>query len=87
MEKNRLKRYRPSTGDRSLYHHDTSAVNDLAEFKSSATLGNLADVMKNGPVAFPNILAPDSIRHIAFEKIESAGAGSAGGKIKVELDD
>lgn len=71
MEKNPLKQYRPTTGDRSFYHHDTSAVNNLAEFKSSAALGNLADVMKNGPVAFPNILAPDSIRHIPVEKTES----------------
>jgi len=72
MEKNHLKQYRPSTGDRSFYHHDTSAVNNLAEFKSSAALGNLADVMRNGPVAFPNILAPDSFRHIPVEKTEPA---------------
>ena len=72
MEKNRLKQYRPSTGDRSFYHHDTSAANNLAEFKSSAALGNLADVMRNGPVAFPNILAPDSIRHIQVEETKSA---------------
>lgn len=72
MEKNRLKQYKPSTGDRSIYHHDTSAVNELVEFKSSAALGNLADVMRNGPVAFPNILAPDSIRHIPVENVESA---------------
>lgn len=72
MEKNGLKQYRPSTGDRSFYHHDTSAVNNLSAFRSSAALGNLADVMKNGPVAFPNILSPDSIRQVSFEKVEAA---------------
>lgn len=64
MEKNRLKRYRPSTGDRSSYYHESSAANDLAVFNTSAEIGNLADVMRRGPVTFPNILAPDSVRRI-----------------------
>ena len=72
MEENLLKRYRPSTGDRSSYFHETTAVNDLAAFNSSAALGNLADVMKNGPVTFPNILAPDSPRHIPLGRMEIA---------------
>lgn len=64
MEKNRLKRYRPTTADRSSYYHESSAVNDLAVFNSSAEIGNLADALKRGPVSFPNILAPDSFRQI-----------------------
>ncbi len=70
MEKNSLKRYNPSTGDRSSYYRETTAVNDLAAFNSSAALGNLADVMKCGPVTFPNILAPDSFRHIPLGSTE-----------------
>ena len=70
MEENRLKRHRPSTGDRSLYYHETTAVNDLATYNSSAAMGNLADIMKSGPVKFPNILAPDSVRHIPLGPTE-----------------
>lgn len=64
MEKDHLKRYTPSTGDRSTYYRETTAVNDLAVNNSSAAMGNLADVMKKGPVIFPNILAPDAFRRI-----------------------
>lgn len=70
MEKNRLKTYKPSTGDRRLYYHETSALNDLVEFNTSAALGNLADVMKKGPVEFPNILAPDAFRRIPIDSRE-----------------
>ena len=68
MEKNRLKRHKPSTGDRSSYYHETSAVNDLAAFNSSAEIGNLADVLKRGPVLFPNILAPDSFKTVPISR-------------------
>lgn len=70
MEKNRLKQYRTSTGDRNLYYHETTAVNDLAVNNSSAAMGNLADVMKNGPVIFPNILAPDTPKRILLGTAE-----------------
>jgi len=62
MEKNRMKQYKPSSGDGSLYFRETTAVNDIDLNKSSAVLGNLADILKCGPVTFPNILAPDSKR-------------------------
>lgn len=71
MEKNRLKQYRPSTGDRNLYYHETTAVNDLAASNSSAAMGNLADVMKSGPVIFPNILAPDTLKRIPLGTTEA----------------
>ena len=72
MEKNPIKLYKPSTGDGRWYYHETTAVNDLAAFNSSAASGNLADVLKNGPVTFPNILAPDSPRHIPLARMEIA---------------
>lgn len=64
MEEDFVKRHRPSTGDRSSYYHETTAVNDLAVHNSSAAMGNLADVLKNGTVIFPNILAPGTVRRI-----------------------
>lgn len=70
MEKNLLKRYKPSTGDKSRYYRETSAVNGLAAYNTSAAMGNLADVMKRGPVIFPNILAPDSFRKILLESMQ-----------------
>ncbi len=72
MEKNHLKRHKPSTGDRSSYYHETSAVNDLAAFNSSAEIGNLADVLKRGPVLFPNILAPDSFKTVPISGTETS---------------
>lgn len=78
MEKNRVRRYVPSSGDASNYYHETSAVNDLIEFNSSAVIGNLADVMRRGPVRFPNILAPDAFRNWPLGKMEIAE--------KVEVD-
>ncbi len=65
-----MKRHKPSTGDRSSYYHETSAINDLATHNSSAAMGNLADVMKSGPVTFPNILAPNSVRRIPSSTTE-----------------
>ena len=70
MEKNRLKRYKPSTGDRSWYYRKTTAVNDLAAYNSSAALGNLADVMETWPSYIPQLLAPDSFQHFPLERTE-----------------
>lgn len=78
MEKNRVRRYVPSSGDASNYYHETSAINDLAAFNSSAEIGNLADALKRGPVSFPNILAPDSNRHIPVGKTETAESDNLG---------
>lgn len=77
MEENCLKRHRPSTGDRSMYYQETSAVNDLATNRSSAAMGNLADVLKSGPVSFPNILAPDSFRQIPIGTSETTESDEA----------
>ncbi|MCY4538335.1 MAG: hypothetical protein OXE52_08920 [Chloroflexi bacterium] len=80
MEKNRIERFRSSTGDGSSYYRETSAVNDLASTKSSAAMGNLADVMKNGLVTFPNILAPDSFRLIPLGKTTISESNKADGR-------
>ena len=70
MEKNPIKLYKPSTGDGRWYYRETTADNDLAAFNSSAALGNLADVMKCGPVTFPNILAPESFKRVLLGRME-----------------
>jgi len=70
MEKDHLKRYTPSTGDRSSFYRETTAANDRAVYNSSAAMGNLADVMKKGPVTLPNILAPNAFRRIPIETRE-----------------
>lgn len=72
MEKHRVRRYVPTSGDASNYYHETSAVNDLAAFNSSAEIGNLADVLKRGPVLFPNILAPDSFKTVPISGTETS---------------
>ena len=64
MEKTKVKPYKPSSGDARFYYRETSAVNGVANHESSAVMGNLADVLKKGPVLFPNILAPDAFRRI-----------------------
>ena len=64
MEKTELKQYKPSSGDARFYYRETSAVNGIAKSDSSAVMGNLADVIARGPVRFPNILAPNTLRRI-----------------------
>lgn len=68
MEKNRVRRYIPSSGDASNYYRETSAADYVARFNSSAVTGNLADVLKRGPVLFPNILAPDSFKTVPISR-------------------
>ena len=75
MEKTDLKQYRPSSGDKNLYYHETSAAEKRADFNTSAAIGNLADVMKCGPVKFPNILAPNSFRRLPLGKTEAINPG------------
>ena len=62
MEEDRLKVYKPSSGDETHYFHETSAADGIARLDSSAAIGNLADLMARGPVMFPNILAPDCFK-------------------------
>ncbi len=71
MEKIRLKQYKATSGDDSSYFRETSAVNDIALSKSSAAIGNLGDLLKSGPVTFPNILAPDYHRCIPISKSQT----------------
>lgn len=71
MEKNRINKYKPSTGDGSHYYRETTAVNKLARVDSSAALGNLADVLKSGPVVFPNILAPDAFKQVPLGNLNA----------------
>ncbi len=78
MEENRVKQYRPSTGEKNMYYHETSAVNNLASFDSSAVKGNLADLMKSGPVSFPNSLAPNTFRHIPLARSRTMNSTEAG---------
>ena len=68
MEKDRLKVYKPSSGDASLFYRETSASDQFIRFDTSAAIGNLADVMARGPVVFPNILAPDCFRTYPLSK-------------------
>ena len=69
MEKTKIKQYKPSSGDARFYYRETSAVNGIAKSDSSAVMGNLADVLKKGPVRFPNILAPDAFRRIPLGRM------------------
>ncbi len=68
MEKDRVTVYKPSSGDANKYHRETSAADYIARNDSSAPVGNLADVLKQGPVVFPNVLAPDTLRYIPLDR-------------------
>ena len=68
MEKNRVTVYKPSSDDANKFHRETSAADHIARHDSSAPIGNLADVLKQGPVVFPNILAPDVYRSFPIDR-------------------
>lgn len=68
MEKDGVKVYKPSSGDANKYYRETSAADHIVRTDSSAQMGNLADALKRGPVAFPNVLAPDIRRYIPVNR-------------------